>query len=224
MEMLRRVIALKLASVVMLTSFGVMPVLAQSNYITCGSNNNNYNYCRVNTGNNVRLERKLSFSSCNYGYDWGYDGRGIWVNNGCRAEFSYGGSSGKTAAIAGTAVLGGLVLAAAIAAKRKKDAEKKSEEEESSNNDNWDSGHEYVPSYLVGVFRGWNPNLNAYSDLTVGPSGAISIRNSNGRYENGRYDNGFIRLPWGRYEVERDGDGFMARQSDGTAYSYVRIR
>jgi hypothetical protein len=224
MKQLRKVIALKLTLVITLTFVGAIPAFGQSNYITCGSNGNNYNYCRVNTGNNVRLERKLSFSSCNYGYDWGYDGRGIWVNNGCRAEFSFGGSSGKAAAIAGGAVLGGVLLAAVIAAKKKKDAEKKNEEEESSNNDTWDSGHEYVPSYLVGVFRGWNPDLRAYSDLTVGPSGAISIRNSNGRYENGRYDNGFIKLPWGRYEVERNGDGFVARQTDGTAYTYVRIR
>jgi hypothetical protein len=224
MEKLRKVIALKMAILITLASLGTIPAVAQSNYLTCGSINNNYNYCRVNTGNNVRLERKLSFSSCNYGYDWGYDGRGIWVNNGCRAEFSYGGSSGKAAAIAGGAVLGGVILAAAIAAKQKKDAEKKKEEEEASNNDTWDSGHEYVPSYLVGVFRGWNPDLATYSDLTVGPSGAISVRNSNGRYENGRYDNGFIKLPWGKYEVERNGDGFVARNGNRDSYTYIRIR
>lgn len=224
MKNFRKFIALKTAIFIMLASLGTIPALAQSNYLTCGSNNNNYNYCRVNTGNNVRLERKLSFSSCNYGYDWGYDGRGIWVNNGCRAEFSYGGGSGKAAAIAGGAVLGGVILAAAIAAKKKKDAEKKKEEEEASNNDTWDSGHEYVPSYLVGVFRGWNPGLETYSDLTIGPSGAISIRNSNGRYENGRYDNGFLKLPWGKYEVERNGDGFVVRNSNQESYDYLRIR
>ncbi|HQZ98113.1 MAG TPA: DUF3011 domain-containing protein [Pyrinomonadaceae bacterium] len=224
MKNLRKFIALKMAVFIMLASLGTIPAVAQSNYLTCGSNNNNYNYCRVNTGNNVRLERKLSYSSCNYGYDWGYDGRGIWVNNGCRAEFSYGGGSGKAAAIAGGAVLGGVILAAVIAAKKKKDAEKKNEDEEASNNDTWDSGHEYVPSYLVGSFRGWNPDLRSYSDLTVGPSGAISVRNSNGQYQNGRYDNGSIKLPWGRYEVERNGDGFAVRNSNGESYNFLRIR
>ena len=121
-------------------------------------------------------------------------------------------------------MLGGVILAAVIAAKKKKDAEKKNEDEEASNNDTWDSGHEYVPSYLVGSFRGWNPDLRSYSDLTVGPSGAISVRNSNGQYQNGRYDNGSIKLPWGRYEVERNGDGFAVRNSNGESYNFLRIR
>lgn len=56
--------------------------------VTCESQGNRYNYCRANIRHNhVRLLRQLSKSSCRHGDDWGYDRRGIWVENGCRATF-----------------------------------------------------------------------------------------------------------------------------------------
>lgn len=56
--------------------------------VNCASNNNRYNYCRANINHgHVRLVRRYSDSSCRYGDDWGYDRRGIWVENGCRATF-----------------------------------------------------------------------------------------------------------------------------------------
>jgi hypothetical protein len=47
-----------------------------------------YQYCRADTRNGVRLYRQLSRSSCQYNNTWGYDRRGVWVDNGCRAEFA----------------------------------------------------------------------------------------------------------------------------------------
>lgn len=55
--------------------------------ITCASNGNAREYCRVDTGGGVRLHRQLSKSGCWQGQTWGYDRRGIWVSDGCRAEF-----------------------------------------------------------------------------------------------------------------------------------------
>jgi hypothetical protein len=54
------------------------------------SHNNRYLYQRVNTGGYVRLYRQLSGGSAREGRDWGYDRRGIWVNNGLSAEFLVG--------------------------------------------------------------------------------------------------------------------------------------
>ncbi len=53
---------------------------------TCESINGRRNHCNVNTKNGVNFIRQLSGSSCNF--NWGYDQTGIWVTNGCRAEFS----------------------------------------------------------------------------------------------------------------------------------------
>ena len=68
------------------------PAVAGERYITCNSQGNNYNYCRVDTENQVRLTRKLSSHDCVEGESWGYDAYGVWVDRGCRAEFAVGRS------------------------------------------------------------------------------------------------------------------------------------
>jgi len=39
------------------------------------------------TSRGVRLTNQRSGSPCVQGQTWGYDGRGIWVDRGCRADF-----------------------------------------------------------------------------------------------------------------------------------------
>jgi hypothetical protein len=55
--------------------------------ITCSSNNGKRNYCAANTSRGVQLTNQRSGSPCIQGQTWGYDGRGIWVDRGCRADF-----------------------------------------------------------------------------------------------------------------------------------------
>jgi hypothetical protein len=55
--------------------------------ITCESDNNTRHRCEIDTELGVRLSRQLSRNECIEGRTWGYDRRGIWVRNGCRAEF-----------------------------------------------------------------------------------------------------------------------------------------
>jgi hypothetical protein len=50
-------------------------------------------YCSADTRNGVRLVRILDNSPCTEGSTWGYDNGGIWVDNGCRAEFALQGSN-----------------------------------------------------------------------------------------------------------------------------------
>lgn len=59
-------------------------------YLTCESQKGRRSYCDINPaqGAEVRLSRQLSDSPCDEGYTWGKDSRGVWVDRGCRAEFS----------------------------------------------------------------------------------------------------------------------------------------
>jgi Protein of unknown function (DUF3011) len=55
--------------------------------ITCSSNDGKRNWCDIGRGRDVRLARQISGSACIQGSTWGTDRRGLWVDNGCRAEF-----------------------------------------------------------------------------------------------------------------------------------------
>lgn len=108
------------------STVGARVVAAQDNKVTCESAGGNYQYCRVNTDNNVKLEKQLSFSECRQNYSWGYDRRGIWVDRGCRAEFSYGRTSSSGAAVAG-AIIGGVILAGVLASRGNSNSDIRSE-------------------------------------------------------------------------------------------------
>lgn len=58
--------------------------------VVCESEDGARELCRVRNirDREVRLERQLSDSPCREGRTWGVDDRGIWVDRGCRAEFS----------------------------------------------------------------------------------------------------------------------------------------
>jgi hypothetical protein len=55
--------------------------------VLCESRNGDRSHCAADTTTGVRLARQISDSACRFGRDWGYDESGIWVTNGCRAEF-----------------------------------------------------------------------------------------------------------------------------------------
>ena len=62
--------------------------------IRCESSGNRTRECSIDTRGGVRLARQLSFSPCIEGRSWGYGRNGVWVSNGCRAEFQSGGRGG----------------------------------------------------------------------------------------------------------------------------------
>ncbi|QIL20730.1 DUF3011 domain-containing protein [Thermomonas sp. HDW16] len=53
----------------------------------CESNDGRTRECAANTRSGVQLVRQLSKSACIQGRTWGYGRNGIWVSDGCRAEF-----------------------------------------------------------------------------------------------------------------------------------------
>jgi hypothetical protein len=59
--------------------------------VRCESRDYRDNYCPVNTRGGVRLLRQTSRADCFEGETWGFDRRGIWVTQGCAADFEVGG-------------------------------------------------------------------------------------------------------------------------------------
>ena len=56
--------------------------------VRCESTDDRIRRCNVDTRGGVQLSRQLSDTRCVQGRNWGYDGSGIWVSGGCRAEFA----------------------------------------------------------------------------------------------------------------------------------------
>ncbi|WP_343238765.1 DUF3011 domain-containing protein [Stenotrophomonas sp. 24(2023)] len=55
--------------------------------ISCDSNKNRWNQCRVSIRREARLIRQESRTACIEGQTWGWDSRGVWVDGGCRGQF-----------------------------------------------------------------------------------------------------------------------------------------
>lgn len=79
--------------------------------VVCSSADYRYSYCGVDTRGGVQLTNRLSKSRCQYGRSWGYDGGGIWVDNGCSAEFLVAGSGRRPSPgdAAAAIIVGGIV-------------------------------------------------------------------------------------------------------------------
>lgn len=56
--------------------------------LTCESKSNLRRECGVTVERKVALVRQLSSKACVEGQNWGWDRTGVWVDDGCRAEFS----------------------------------------------------------------------------------------------------------------------------------------
>ena len=57
------------------------------NLIRCESIDNRRAYCGTNGARSVAMVNRISDASCIKNRTWGYNGRDIWVDRGCRAEF-----------------------------------------------------------------------------------------------------------------------------------------
>lgn len=56
--------------------------------VTCESKGHGKRTCGTTVGDGVSLVRQLSGMDCEEGRNWGWDADGVWVNDGCRAEFA----------------------------------------------------------------------------------------------------------------------------------------
>jgi len=62
-------------------------VPANASRVTCESSDGKRAVCAVDTSRGVGLVNQLSETTCVLNRTWGYDRDGIWVTDGCRAEF-----------------------------------------------------------------------------------------------------------------------------------------
>jgi hypothetical protein len=142
--------------------------------IRCESEKNRYHRCRIDTHGYVRLMRQLSRAECIQGRTWDYDRSGIWVDDGCRAEFiveerSHAGSHGDhsagkaVAAAAGLAIVGALVAAS-------------HDSDDKHHDDEYHGGRHtsYVPKWLVGTWDGFNLRYNAEVEMNITRDGRVS--------------------------------------------------
>jgi hypothetical protein len=72
---------------------GYPPGGGNSYGIYCASDDGRRNYCYTDVSGGVSLARQRSGSPCIYGSTWGWDRRGVWVDRGCRADFTIGGNN-----------------------------------------------------------------------------------------------------------------------------------
>src|SRR5215472_3036217 len=82
--------------VFLIALLGLPELLTPQQTVRCESNNGSRNYCNapINNPNQVTIQRQISGSPCVRGSTWGVDNRGIWVDKGCRADFTIGGGGG----------------------------------------------------------------------------------------------------------------------------------
>jgi len=62
--------------------------------VRCESPSNRYRECPMDTRGGVQLTRQLSSTRCEEGRNWGQGRNGVWVDRGCRAEFTAGRGGG----------------------------------------------------------------------------------------------------------------------------------
>jgi len=60
----------------------------QAKVVRCASVDRRDNYCPVEIRGEVRMLRQLSKAACRQGSSWSFDRHGIWVSEGCAAEFA----------------------------------------------------------------------------------------------------------------------------------------
>jgi Protein of unknown function (DUF3011) len=72
------------------------PPPALSGVVVCQSLDGKRVECKADTSAGVQIIRSFNEVHCGYGHEWGFDRKGVWVNNGCRAAFAVRGTP-KTA-------------------------------------------------------------------------------------------------------------------------------
>jgi len=73
---------------VLLVLTGAMAIAQNDNVFTCSSDDGQLHSCRVDTDRPIQFVRQRSSAQCVEGQSYGIDRGGVWVTNGCRADFA----------------------------------------------------------------------------------------------------------------------------------------
>lgn len=180
--------------------------------ITCDSPDFQRERCNIDN-KGVQLKRQLSMSSCREGRDWGYDRRGIWVDNGCEAQFEVTqDSKGSDGDAAAALIIGGLLLGA-LALGAEDDKKQPSNQHAAATPPNW----------ALGEFRGRNPSTYRDEDLKVERNGRIQVFRQ-GRSYSGTWLNGQrMSLQDEVFHIERSGRGLRLINASGLSSDYFSL-
>lgn len=196
---------------------------SQAGELECKSPKFRYQYCPADTRNNVQLAQQTSNAACRYGSSWGYDQRGVWVDNGCAGMFTYGGGSSNgsghhhdsgsniAAGVAAAVILGALISA-------------NSGEKSSSHADNHrpvnDDGVS-VPAWAVGHFSGSDRGGGPDIEIAVDPNGRINGMQGSSIFS-GQMRGTEAWLGNRSYSVVRTGDGIRLAGEGRSGYDLYR--
>jgi hypothetical protein len=158
-------------------------------------------YCPAETDGRVRLVRDYSRGRCVEWRTWGYDRRGVWVDNGCKAEFRVGkdGGIGTGGAVAIGGAVAGAAILAAILANRNKDDHK----DEAQGAEDW----------MVGRFRGFAPLHDRDFEITVERNGTVTGE-SQGDTLTGHISKDRLHLGDSEFKLKKESWGFQATRAD----------
>lgn len=193
--------------------FPAAPVFAaEKKMITCDSREFTRERCNIDN-KGVSLKRHLSVSSCREGRDWGQDKRGIWVDNGCKAEFEVTQESSLSSGEATAAILiGGLLLGALMSGD---DDDKKKPPTASTST--------APPNWAVGGFRGRNPYTQRNEDLYVDKNGRVKAIRQGETYQGQWLSGQRLNIQAESYQVERIGGGLRLSHHSGPSTEYFLL-
>lgn len=206
-----------------------VPAVCARERVTVRSNNFRYNYYRIEIRGRVDLVNQISSAPCEYGRSWGYDRSGIWVDDGCSAEFDVydnyedsngnGRVSGKTAAIiagaAGAAILTGVLIANS---RKNKNKQPTVNNPAGRTSDDDSSRKEQVPTWLVGTFE----NRAKALEMGIYDDGTVVIKQNTRERFYGNYYDGKIFYNGLKLKIAKDRDGFTATDLNSQENSYFQ--
>jgi hypothetical protein len=189
------------------------PAMADKS-LRCDSKNHHYRMCKVDTHGYVRLTREHSHNKCKQGRTWDYDRRGVWVDDGCSADFvvesrhhtnDHKDHKGDAAV---AAVAGIALIAAAIASSKSNDHDDRYHDD-----DYHHSGHSsYLPGWMVGKFKGYNMRYGSDVKLVIEGDGRVKAV-VQGTKLSGYVNDGRLYVGDAEFYIERAGEGFNTVQT-----------
>lgn len=200
------------AAVLCVTVFATTTAFAES-MVRCESERERYRYCSVWTDNRVTLDRQLSRTRCTFGYNWGYDRNGVWVDRGCAAEFrvgrwdshgggQHGGNDNRDKAAIAAGAVATVAIIAALAAKNRE---------------------QEIANWAVGSFHGYDSREQVDVDLTILPGGSVE-GNAGGQEFTGTLQGAKLQAGRQRFKIERAGNGFEATDENDPRHRVLFTR
>jgi len=189
---MKSVITITVSAILLAAATFSSPVMADQT-IKCKSEHFDYRKCRIDTHGYVRLSRQLSKTNCRQGQNWDFDRRGIWVDDGCAAEF----------------VVESRALIAAAASSSNHD------KHDRYRDDNYGHGghSSYVPGWMVGDFSGYNLQYGSEVEMHISSDGRVRAR-VNGASLNAYVNDQRLYVGNSEFYINRAGDGFNTVQVD----------